>query len=187
MIMRPDNIVHVHDILVWYKRAGFKLYNFQKALFNFLIDTPIQFEHEISWGLWLAKAMDITLDEKIGEKISGAKSPIVRLMALDLDSIGLLKGLDVANWEKELSKNPSEDEDHWIVRILYHSNWILAYEACMYGWLGLNRSVLDKDGYFSQLAKRDIHFFISDRILKDSEIDFGLSYLGVGGFAGTSY
>ena len=186
LIFRPDNIVHIHDILVWYKRKGFCLSNFPAALHNFLINTPIQHDYEIAWGLWVAKALKICLNEKVSEKLKKTKSPIVKLLALDLSATGNLKSLNTSGWQKELERQPGECEDHWLIRLFYGSDWILVYEACMQGWLGLSKSIVEKDRYFRELAKRDVRFFIHDRTLDDPEIDAGLSYLGVGGMAGVT-
>jgi Reverse transcriptase (RNA-dependent DNA polymerase) len=186
MMLRPDNIVFVHDILVWYRKAGFSISHFDRALANFISHTPNQHDFEIAWGLWLVQTFQIKLDKFVGAKISQTSSPIVKLMALDLHHQGLIEGLDLIKWEQKLAKEPSENEDDWLVRLFYQSDWILAYEACMEGWLGLNKSIVEKDCYLKELAQRGIRFFTTKRTLSDVEIETGLSYLGVGGMAGVT-
>jgi len=52
---------------------------------------PLQQGNEVSWALWLAKKMFITISRTVADKIAGVDDDIVALIALDLIEQGYLQ------------------------------------------------------------------------------------------------
>ncbi len=185
LLKRPDTIILIHDILVWYKRKGFPLKTFKEAVNIFLAQTPFQCDFELAWGLWLAQVLDVRIDTQAVLNIQKSSNPIVRLLALNLHDSGSIAELASEDWKKDLASQSGENNDAWLARLLYSDNWLLFYECALEGWLGLDKSCLDNDSYFKILKDKEVRFFRRDRELTDEEIDIGLSQFGVGGMAGT--
>ena len=85
---------------------------------------PLQQGNEVSWALWLAKKMFVTISKTVGDKIAGVDDDIVALIALDLVEQAYLHTTQLGPWRGYMTA-PNLYEDHWL----------LAYEAHEHGWL----------------------------------------------------
>lgn len=105
---------------------------------------------EVAWVLFLAKALSIKLPAKQLAPICRTENSVWALLVLDLEQMGLIEGkIDKGVWVALMSKQSLTD-----------SNWLLAYEADLKGWLkpkGVNH--VDSDTWFSVLKKRRISFY----------------------------
>jgi len=108
---------------------------------------------EVAWALWLCKLFSINLPEKALREVSLVDDPVVALLALDLRASGLADELETELWASHMHA------DH-----LYSENWLLAYEACVHGWLPSvdNSDYIAADGFFGVLSKNEVTFYDTD-------------------------
>jgi hypothetical protein len=112
---------------------------------------------EVSWALFLAKALKITLTASDVRPVSGLESSVCALIALDLRSLGLINGaLDTSLWQQSMNTAG-----------LKSNNWLLAYEANIKGWLPIVApDYIDTHAHFSVLKKYGISFYDVKRNVK---------------------
>jgi hypothetical protein len=106
---------------------------------------------EISWALWLAKTLQISIDSSAQTEISKLEDPVVALIALDLRDEGKIQSnLDTQKWEQYMQSSE-----------LYDTHWLLAYEAVIKNWLpSLDGSdYITNDSFFSILKKEKVQFY----------------------------
>jgi hypothetical protein len=109
----------------------------------------LQQGYEVAWALWLAKRLGLRIPRKAAEVVANVDDDIVALVALDLRSSGLLPRVSLELWSSYLDSSQ-----------LYGEHWLLAYEACVQGWLPRNKaSYLARDAFFSVLDDRSICFY----------------------------
>lgn len=111
---------------------------------------PLQQGNEVSWALWLAKKMSVTISKTVGDKIVGVDDDIVALVALDLIDLGYLRAAKPGLWRSFMTDSN-----------LYDDHWLLAYEAHEHGWLP-SKSDYDyvaADQFFSILQGHGVRFY----------------------------
>jgi len=105
---------------------------------------------EVAWALFLAKALKVPLSASDVAPVSSLESSTCALIALDLRSINLIAGpLDTSLWEQSMNNAG-----------LQSSNWLLAYEANIKGWLPVAApNYVDAHPYFAVLKKYGVSFY----------------------------
>lgn len=110
-----------------------------------------KYSFELSWILWLAKILEISIDVEASDRLQNIDDPVVILICLDLINNKLISSdFDTTLWESFMNA------DH-----LYSKYWLIAYEALKKQWLPAQRNVnyLQKDSFFSILDDNNIEFY----------------------------
>jgi len=164
IIAEPSCIPIVTKILYHYDYIG---YNINKEKIGSVISDLINYHskfahgHEISWALWLAKTLQISIKPSAVSKLSESEDPIVALISLDLMEDGLISTrINTRNWEQYMRSKE-----------LYDSHWLLAYEALVKDWLPSAEGIdyIKEDPFFSILQDNDVQFY--DKTIH--EVDYG--------------
>lgn len=104
---------------------------------EFVVETirynaPIHNYFEVSWALFLAKALKIQLLKEHLVDVFGAESSVCALLTMDLDSRGQIGGgIDAAYWETFYNADG-----------LKSNMWLLVYEATLKKWICTGGSML---------------------------------------------
>ena len=149
----PDVISSVARVLVKYWFDGYEVNrSILKKLLNDILkqSCPLLYYHEIAWSLYLARLLEIEIDETNTKLINALESSVCILLALDLNSANLFEGqIDLTLWENKLN-----------ARSLENSLWLLAYESTRLGWLNIrDRTNILNNPYFKVLFDKKISFF----------------------------
>ena len=124
-----------------------KMENFIRSNLKILIDTDRL--GELSWMLFLAKALRVSIKISDIKSLPGIPSSICALLLCDLEVKGYLDGkLDKTAWNKALNSDG-----------LVSEMWLYAYEATLKGWTGASSSFLASHPQFSELFKRQVSFY----------------------------
>lgn len=115
-----------------------------------LYHAPLQQGTEVAWSLWLARSLGIDLSASVAQAIAQMDDDIVALVALDLQSLGLLPLTQTPLWQTRMAA------DH-----LYSEHWLLCYEASVKGWLSSSdgSDYIGNDPFFSLLRNNDVQFY----------------------------
>lgn len=161
----------VINILNHYKKLDYKLNNekISQAITE-LINYHSKFSHgyEITWALWLAKTLKISINHICYDSLSKCEDPLVALISLDLIQEGLIDGdFERKIWYSFMNSNE-----------LYDAHWILAYEAYIKDWLPSfdGSKYIENDGFFSILEQEKVEFYNPkihevDYVLKGAPIE----------------
>jgi hypothetical protein len=105
---------------------------------------------ELSWMLFLAKALRITLKEKDVEAVTQIASSVCALLLCDLFMGGFIEGrLNRRVWNSYLNEEGLRSE-----------MWLYAYEGTLKRWTGSQtRAFVQAEKYFSELLSRKIEFY----------------------------
>lgn len=148
------------QIFASYRRSGFTL---GTTRIGKLIEdvvrscAPMAFHAEVAWALFLAKVLAIQLPAASLAPVSELDSAVCALLALDLQSRGLIDGaLDVSLWQQSMNTAG-----------LGSNMWLLAYEADLKGWLTPSAPFVEADPYFRELKSRSISFYNIKKNVKD--------------------
>jgi hypothetical protein len=149
----PTTIPAVVQILASYNSMAYPLGSDRIAkLIRDLIRrcAPTGSHSEVAWALFLTKALKISLKANDIAPVAALESSACALIALDLRSLGLISGkLDTSLWQQSMNSAG-----------LTSSNWLLAYEANLKGWLPVAApNYLDAHPYFSLLKKHGVSFY----------------------------
>ena len=111
---------------------------------------PLGYDYEVSWALFLSKALKIRLKKKDIEPVLTMTSPTCALIALDLQNLALLpKGIDVRYWASFANSDG-----------LRSSMWLFAYEIAQKGWLpSVNKDYVRDDRNFGKLLEKKVYFY----------------------------
>jgi hypothetical protein len=154
IISEPSCIPIVTKILYHWNYHGYILTKEKIAsVISDLICYHSKFSHsyEISWVLWLAKTLEIKIDDDAKNEISKSEDPIVALIALDLREDGKIKSdLDTQNWMQYMESSE-----------LYDTHWLLTYEAFIKKWLPSSdgSDYIANDPFFSKLQRENTQFY----------------------------
>lgn len=158
-------ISSVVQILVSYNSKSYELGKDRiKKLIDDLIrkNSPIAHHSEVAWSLFLAKALNINISDDVLGNISKLESSVCALLALDLQSKGLIsRKLNTSLWRRSMNSAG-----------LKSNMWLLAYEAHIKGWLAVsNNNYVDNDSYFSILKAKKVSFYDTEKniVLIDKE------------------
>jgi len=122
---------------------------------KFIVETirynaPIHNYFEVSWALFLAKALKVELKKNELADVFLAESSVCALLVMDLNSRYLIDGgIDLAYWstfynEKGLSSNM----------------WLLVYESTLKNWLpAVNPCFVASHPLFGEMLKKDVSFY----------------------------
>jgi len=118
---------------------------------------PTSSHAEIAWALFLAKALRITLPLSDIAPVTELESSVCALLALDLRSRSLVGGrIDTSLWQQSMNR-----------AALTSTNWLLAYEAELKGWLPTPApSFIDAHAQFSVLKRHDVSFYDINKNVK---------------------
>ncbi|WP_223478405.1 RNA-directed DNA polymerase [Oricola indica] len=136
----------------------------QQKIRKFIHDTiqrcaPVGFHGEIAWVLFLAKSLEITIEEATINLVSKLESSVCALLTLDLRNKGLIKGnVDTAFWSSFM--NPDS---------LHSSMWLLAYEADLKNWLPSPLNHVSNHTHFSVLKSKNVEFYDSSKLIESKE------------------
>lgn len=154
MIAEPGAIRYVLFELKKYMDRGLPINQdkIQDALEQIIeLHYPLGHGSEIAWAIWSAIILRTPLSEVSSKSISQINEPLVPLLALHAESIGLTSiSLNHNYWSSLMT----EDE-------LWGDNWLLCYEANLKGWLpsvGEVDHVLN-DPSFSILKQKNVSFY----------------------------
>ncbi|MBR1369268.1 hypothetical protein RJ53_07070 [Methanocalculus chunghsingensis] len=155
IILNGTCIPWVIKIILEYKNKNYPVDNdnLQTAI-NEIILYHSQYGHdyEITWALWFSYQLNLNIPPEINQFIENNINPIVIIMALFLRDNGLIKDINISNWEKYMTSDN-----------LYDEYWLLAYEANIKGWLSISgNNYLDQDPFYKELKDKNIVFFEED-------------------------
>lgn len=104
--------------------------------------------NEVCWALWGILHWNLQLDDKSVEALCKIDDSAVVLMTLHAYQEGLISSnLDTKRWD-DIVQNPDE---------LYGSQWLLAYEANVKGWLPSCHTITDPN--FEFLFSNKVEFY----------------------------
>lgn len=105
---------------------------------------------EVTWALWLAKTLNLTVPAAAAKLLSEMKSGVCALLALDCRENGIIKGeLDTSFWLRQISEGGLKGE-----------NWLLIYEAGRREWLsGESVNLVRDDPFFGKLKDASVGFY----------------------------
>ena len=131
-----------------------------RELCSYLIGMHARLGHgsEVSWALWLAIVLDVSLPATTLNDLATMVDPFVPVLALWAEERGRIDGrLNKAPWEKVVVDEGLEG-----------SHWLLTYEGAARGWLGRDaeRRVAE-DEVFGWLSRRDASFFDGEASVLD--------------------
>jgi len=128
-----------------------------------LYHAPLQHGFEVAWSLWCARSLGIDLPKNVSTAISKVDDDIVALVALDMESQGLLPTLKTKLWASRMSA------EH-----LYSEHWLLAYEAYVQGWLPAQTAndYVASDPFFSLLQTGGVRFYSAAEPWEDGYSDY---------------
>ena len=128
-----------------------------------LYHAPLQHGFEVAWSLWTARSLGIELPSNVGNAVAKVDDDIVALVALDLQSEGLLPRLNAALWASRMTADN-----------LYAEHWLLAYEAFVKRWLPSadGTDYVSADPFFSILKAADVEFYDVDEQWEDGYSDY---------------
>jgi hypothetical protein len=143
----------VVEILVNYNADGYSLNKSRIAKLSediIQIHAPPGHHAEVSWALFLSKALRLQLGKPVADAVAPLESSVCALLALDLDRRGLWKTkLDKSIWQQSMS-----------LAGLSSRMWLLSYEAHIKGWLNSpTPSHISAHKFFIELEKKNISFY----------------------------
>lgn len=112
---------------------------------------------EVAWALFLARETKTEVRVDVLDSLAESDNSVCILICLDLHNRGLIKGtLDMSHWKSLMTTGSLRD-----------SNWLLAYEADLKGWLpsSFYPSHVDGDRWFRVLKQKGISFYDPKREL----------------------
>jgi hypothetical protein len=126
------------------------------------LHAPSQNHFEVSWALFMAKGLKITLDRDDVQIVCRSESSICALILLDLNSRGQISGaIDISHW---LSFRKAET--------LAKEMWLLVYEGTLKGWLPKTKPcVVETHPLFGELLKRKIQFYDTGRNVRPTRVE----------------
>ena len=112
---------------------------------------PLRNGSEVAWALWVAILLQINLSTDAARAVSAMEDDFVSLLALDADSRGLFPAaaLDKTAWETLINYND----------VMSSSNWLMAYEGTIKGWLGSAAQQVAADPFFRVLQQNNVSFY----------------------------
>lgn len=154
----PGTIPQLLALLITGKAAGWSLESDLVAeTLNRILGSllPMGCGNEAAWCLWGLFALELPLDGSNLKAISSTDDPFVALLALHGQSEGLLQTLDTSNWSPAVAEGG-----------LWEHQWILAYEACVQGWIppASGPNPVMNDPAFRILAEAGVRFFDGTKI-----------------------
>ncbi|WP_128514705.1 RNA-directed DNA polymerase [Tabrizicola thermarum] len=153
----PITLPTVVQILVNYKkdRAPVNLARCKKLIVDEIKrSAPLRHTAEVSWALFLAKALGIAIPSLELDVIVRTDNATWALLVLDLEQRGLIDGvLDKTYWTSLMVDGS-----------LYTANWLLVYEADLKGWLTpADPNLISNNPWFKPLKAKKVSFYDTNR------------------------
>ncbi len=123
---------------------------------------PLQQGNEVSWALWLAKKMGVSISKDVGDKIAAVDDDVVALIALDLIEQGFLQTSKLTLWRSRMNSAN-----------LYEEHWLLAYEGHEQGWSTSKSDYVAADPFFSILQTHGVRFYGDNLAATESYFGYG--------------
>lgn len=158
-LSEPGVLSRIGPILGWARDRGWRtdLATLGAAI-NLLIESGSKLGHnsEVAWGLWIAGQLGLRVRTSTSRAVSRVADDIVAIVALDLRDKGLTTGLDDSLWRTFMRSEG-----------LLGEHWLLAYEACVHGWLPSfdGSDYIGGDPAFSHLRASQVRFYDEMRSL----------------------
>lgn len=131
-----------------------KIKNIIEKLIN--IHLPKGHNYEVSWALWMCVEFNVTIKNKMAERVFSSNDYVSILIALDLKSRGLI--------------NTSVSTDGLLTELteesLMNENWLFTYESIKKGWLTPIENPINENKYFEILLANEIYFYKQDARVK---------------------
>lgn len=149
----PISLPTVVQILVNYRKDGapINLGRCKKLIEDELQKSvPLRHTTEVSWVLFLAKALGIKLSADVLHPVCKVEHSVWALLVLDIEAHDLIEGqLDKSFWNSLM-----------VTESLVGSNWLLAYEADLKGWLTpQDPNFVSNHPWFGVLKRKKISFY----------------------------
>lgn len=165
-IAEPGILPIALDFIRFYEKQGYKIDRDElKETLEFLISehSPMGHTSEVSYAVFGMILFGLTFSDGVVKIISDIENPFVALLTLDAQHQGLISSTHTFSlWQSLMT--PAE---------LKTSNWLLAYEAFIKGWLPSATGVdyVSKDDGFKFLQAENVQFYdpraISDYLPSD--------------------
>lgn len=152
------------QILINYQKRGAAVNQgrVQKLISDTLAKAmPHGYTSEVAWALFLAREMSISIDIGLAEGLSQIDNSPCILICLDLLARGLFPAsIDFTLWRSLMSRDSLEN-----------SNWLVAYEADLKGWMPHSTfpSHVDAHPWFRVLKHQGISFYDEARTVPSFE------------------
>lgn len=154
-LAQPSALQVVTAFLCTYERYGYPLdrESISKICAQIIEKSaPLNHHSEVIWALWICKELKLRLRASVTRALDRVDSACCKLVALDLESRGLLAG----RLRRVLLKSQMRPD------ALFGDAWILSYEAGRRGWAGLSRAHIDSCVHFKELLSRNVEFYDVD-------------------------
>lgn len=109
---------------------------------------PLRQTHEVAWAIWAIIYWELRISDEAAKLISKIPNSIVALSALHARQEGCVSNLDTSLWESYLEKEA-----------LYKDQWLLAYEACIKGWLKPTKNFIEQEQFFDSMKQNSVIFY----------------------------
>lgn len=155
-ITEPRTLPVVTEILSSNKNriSKKKIKSIIKKIIN--IHLPKGHNYEIAWALWMCVEFEISIKNKVAEKILASNDKISILVALDMKKRGLINS----------TVSTSHLEDELTEENLMNENWLFTYETIKKGWLNPTENPIDENKYFEILIDKGVYFYNEDAKVK---------------------
>lgn len=153
-IVEPGALSAFIDHLHRYHQANYPVdIDKLRTVLHTIVSTQGQLGHgsEVAWAVWGCLLFSIPIEDNEARILAGMSDPFIACLALDARSKTLISpSISFSNWESTMT---SDD--------LYDSQWLIAYEANVQGWLpsvgGIDHVMGDSN--FAFLKSNNVHFY----------------------------
>lgn len=150
--VNPTSFPTAAQILINLKYQGMPLSNerIEKLILDTIAKSVLVGRHgELSWALFLAKGLRISIPSNVIEPVLAIESSVCALLTLDLNSSGLINGaIDTTFWQSFMNSDG-----------LCSNMWLLAYEADFKGWLPSPNDHVGLHPFFAPLKRKGVSFY----------------------------
>jgi len=165
-IAEPGILPIALDFIKFYESIGFAIDKDElKETLEFLIGehSPMGHTSEVSYAIFGMILFGLTFSNDVVDTLSQIENPFIALLTLDAQQQGLIPTSYVFSlWQSLMTAGE-----------LKTSNWLLAYEALIKGWLPSATGVdyLSTDDAFKYLKAENVHFYDDSAIAAYSPSD----------------
>jgi hypothetical protein len=153
-MVEPGSLPFVIDQLLRYAPSAYQVNTTKlQSVFHSLISThgPLAQGSEVAWAVWGTLLFNIPIDDSTADILGAVEDPIVALLTLDAKNKQLISsGVGFSRWQACMNQVE-----------LHGSQWLLAYEANVKGWLPSvsGQDYVRSDPCFSYLKKNNVQFY----------------------------
>lgn len=158
IMVEPGVFLAALSELIDRHKAKFKINKIAlEEIINYQIaaKSPLGQGNEVAWALWAAIFWKIKIDDKAAKALSNVRDSFIALLGLDAYHSKLIpNGLDTTKWEQFMVQSE-----------LYGSQWLLAYEAYVKGWLPSKsgKDFIVNEHNFGELKRAGVEFYSPKR------------------------